>query len=52
MAQVLDSPQIWNNNIVFKRTPIVIWDQLNKTFTSVVTVLESENNSYACRLHL
>ena len=26
--------------------------QFNKTFTSVAIVLESENNSYICTLHL
>ena len=34
------------------RPHIVIWSQFNKTFTSVANVLESENNSYACKLQL
>ena len=28
------------------------WGQINKTFTSVAIVLESENNSHTCKLHL
>ena len=29
-----------------------IWGEFDKTSTSVVTVLESENNSYTCKLRL
>lgn len=28
------------------------WDQFKKTFRSVANVLESQKNSYTCKLHL